>query len=155
MKSSLSLILTGAALACAGTALAHHSFAHFDSAKQMLLEGRVADWSYASPHSWLYVEAPDEKGQMQKWGLEGAGPIRATRQGVTGNTYKKGEKIRVVMSPLRDGRPAGAMCFVVQDNGTVTQPNDSACNAPQALERWKAKGWFDSGKHLETHPTAD
>jgi hypothetical protein len=155
MKLSRLLILAGVALGGAGSVLAHHSFAHFDSTRQVMIEGVVADWSYASPHSWLYIDAPDQNGKMQKWSLEGAGPIRATRQGVTGNTYKTGEKVRVVMSPLRDGRPAGAVCFVIQENGTITQPNDGTCEVAESIERWKTKGWIVSAKHLETHPVAD
>jgi hypothetical protein len=155
MKLSRSLLLAGAALGCAGAALAHHSFAQFDSSRQILVEGQVTNWSYASPHSWLYIDAPNEKGEIQKWSFEGAAPIHATRQGVTGNTYKKGEKVRVIMSPLRDGRPAGALCFVVKEDGTITQPNDGTCNAAQVIERWKTRGWLESGKHLDMHPVAD
>ncbi len=155
MKLSRSLFLAGLSLVGAGSVLAHHSFAHFDSTRQVLIEGRVADWSYASPHSWLYIDAPDQNGQMRKWSLEGAGPIRATRQGVTGNTYKTGEKVRAVMSPLRDGRPAGAVCFVIQEDGTITQPNDGTCEVTESIARWKTKGWLDSARHLDTHPVAD
>ena len=121
MKKSISAplsLIAVAALGAAGTALAHHSFAHFDSTKQTLVEGTVNTWSYSSPHSWLYVDAPDVNGKMQKWSFEGAAPIHATRQGVTGNTFKKGEKVRVVMSPIRDGSRAGALCFVVKEDGS-------------------------------------
>ena len=34
----------------------------------------------------------------------------------------------------------------------IAQPNDGTCNAVEVIERWKAKGWLDSGKHLDTHP---
>jgi Family of unknown function (DUF6152) len=158
MKQSISAplaLIALAALGAAGTALAHHSFAHFDSTKHTLVEGTVTNWSYSSPHSWLYVDALDASGMMQKWSFEGAAPIHATRQGVTGETFKKGEKIRVVMSPIRDGRPAGAACFVVKEDGSVAQPNDGTCDAPAVYKRWKEKGWLDTGKHLDTHPLAD
>lgn len=153
--SRLSALFAAGSLVVTGAALAHHSFAQFDSTRQVLVEGEVTNWSYASPHSWLYIDALDDKGQMQKWSFEGAAPIHATRQGVTGNTYRKGEKVRVIMSPIRDGRRAGALCFVVKEDGAITQPNDGTCNAAQVIERWKTKGWLDQGKHLEAHPVAD
>lgn len=143
------------ALTYAGTSLAHHSFAHFDSSKQTLIEGTVNAWSYSSPHSWLYIDAPDASGQMQKWSFEAAGPIRVARQGVTGNTFKKGEKVRVVMSPIKDGRAAGGICFVVKSDGSVSYPYDGACEAPEVFARWKTRGWLDDSKHLDTHPFAD
>lgn len=153
-STAMGLLLVGA-LGAVGAALAHHSFAQFDTSVQTIVEGRVTSWSYTNPHSWLYIEALDENGQMQKWSFEGAAPIHAARQGVTGNTFKVGEMVRVVMSPLREGRRAGAMCFVVKQDTSIAQPNDGTCNAPEFIERWKSKGWLDNGKHLDTHPTAD
>jgi hypothetical protein len=43
----------------------------------------------------------------------------------------------------------------VKADATITQPNDGTCNAVQVIERWKAKGWLDNSKHLESHTTAD
>lgn len=138
-----------------GHTMAHHSFAMFDLKQQKLVEGRVTDWHFNSPHSWLYIEAPDENGEMQTWSFEGAAPIHAIRQGVTGNTFTKGEQVRVVMSPLQDGRHAGAMCFVIKEDQSIAQPNDGTCNAPVSIERWRSMGWIDTGQHLDQHPVAD
>jgi hypothetical protein len=147
--------LLAGALGVASAAWAHHSFAQFDADQKVIVDGRVVTWSYTNPHSWLFVEGLDEKGEMQKWSFEGAAPIHAARQGVTGNTFKVGERVRVVMSPLRDGRRAGAMCFVVKEDASIAQPNDSVCNANEVIARWKAKGWLENGKHLDAHPTTE
>lgn len=148
--------LVAATIGAAGAALAHHSFAQFDQSVQIMIEGRVASWSYVNPHSWLYIEAPDEKGEMQKWGFEGAAPIHAARQGVTGNTFKVGEKVRAVVSPIREeGRKAGTVCFVVKEDASIARPNDGTCDSIESIERWKSKGWLDTAKHLDKHPTVD
>jgi hypothetical protein len=139
----------------AGTAGAHHSFAMFDLSQQRLIEGQVTQWNYNNPHSWLHVQAPDANGEMKTWSFEGAAVVHAARQGVNGNTYRKGEKVRIVMSPLRDGRSAGALCFVVKEDGSFTRPNDGVCNAEAMITRWQEKGWLESGSHLDEHPTAD
>jgi hypothetical protein len=148
------LLATGV-LGIAGVAMAHHSFAMFDEKKQTMVEGTVTAWNYNNPHVWLMIEAPDASGAMKTWSFEGGGPVRITRQGVTGDTYKKGEKLRVVMSPIRDGRPAGGICFAIKVDGSVSLPNDGACDAETVLTRWKAKGWLATAKHLETHPLED
>lgn len=135
--------------------MAHHSFAMFDLKQQTLVEGRVTDWHFNSPHSWLYIEAPDDKGDLQTWSFEGAAPIHAIRQGVTGNTFFKGEQVRVVMSPLQDGRNAGALCFVIKEDTSFAQPNDGICNAQVSIDRWQARGWIENGTHLDKHPVAD
>lgn len=146
-------VLLGSAIAGA-PALAHHSFAMFDLSQHVLIEGRVTDWNYNNPHSWLIVEGLDENGEQQTWSFEGAAPVHATRQGVTGNSFKKGEAVRVVASPLRDGRRAGAMCFVVKEDASIVRPNDGICNSVGVIAHWEASGWLASTKHLESHPAA-
>ena len=136
-------------------AVAHHSFAMFDSGQQKLIEGEVVEWNYNNPHSWLHVRAPDAKGEMTTWSFEGAAIVHAARQGVNGTTYHKGEKVRVVMHPLRDGRNAGALCFVVKEDGAITRPNDGICDSEALSARWKDKGWLESGHHLDAHTTTE
>ena len=125
-------VLTGA-MVMTGPAAAHHSFAMFDLSQHTLIEGRVTEWHFNNPHSWLHVEASDENGEMQTWSFEGAARVHATRQGVTGNSFRKGEFVRIVMSPIRDGRRAGAICFVVKEDASIAQPNDGVCNAGQVI----------------------
>jgi hypothetical protein len=148
-------LIAAGAIGVAGVAVAHHSFAMFDQSKHVLVVGKVTAWNYNNPHSWLMVEAPDETGKMQTWSFEGAAPVHATRQGVTGDTFKKGDEVRVVMSPIKDGRRAGGICFAVKTDGTVAQPYDGTCKMPAVYEKWKAAGWLDGGKNLETHPGVD
>ena len=138
-----------------GTVYAHHSFAMFDSSQHKLIEGDVTEWNYNNPHSWLIVQAPGADGAMTTWSFEGAAIVHAARQGVNGKSYVKGENVRIVMHPLRDGRNAGALCFVIKEDGTFTRPNDGICNSDAMYARWQEKGWLASGKHLDTHPTAD
>lgn len=139
----------------AGSASAHHSFAMFDSSQHKLVEGEVTEWNYNNPHSWLIVRAPGADGEPTTWSFEGAAIVHAARQGVNGTSYAKGEKVRIVMHPLRDGRNAGALCFVIKEDGSFTRPNDGICNSDAMYARWQEKGWLASGHHLDTHSTAD
>jgi hypothetical protein len=150
------LLLIGvAAVAMAAPAAAHHSFAMFVRDHHVLIEGTVTEWHFNSPHTWLYVEAPDENGQMQTWGFEGGAPVHAIRNGVTGQTFSYGEPVRVVMAPLRDGRPAGGVCFVLKQDGEIAKHSDGACQADSVLARWQTNGWLESGRHLDVHPASD
>lgn len=151
----LGLMLTLGAVALGAPAAAHHSFAMFDLSRHKLVEGRVTDWNYNNPHSWLIIEGLDANGDMTTWSFEGAAPVHATRQGVTGRTFSKGEFVRVVMSPLRDGRNAGAMCFVVKEDESLARPNDGICDSIAVIEAWQQNGWLDGAKHLEVHPAGE
>lgn len=156
MKNTIRLMaLASGAAGLVAPVAAHHSFAMFDLAEHKLIEGRVTDWNYNNPHSWLIIEGLDANGEMTTWSFEGAAPVHATRQGVTGLTFGKGERVRVIMSPLRDGRNAGAMCFVVKEDASLARPNDGICDSVAVIETWQQNGWLDSTGHLDTHPARD
>lgn len=157
MKIPVSRIVVGIAIGATtffGQVSAHHSFAMFDLTQQILIEGTVTDWHYNNPHSWLHIEGLDANGEVQTWSFEGAARIHAARQGVNGTTFRKGERVRVIASPLRNGRPAGAMCFVVKEDGSYARPNDGTCNSEEVIAQWESSGWLESGKHLDVHEAA-
>jgi len=151
--SATAAALLTAAICTVGPVEAHHSFAMFELTQHKLIEGRVTEWNYNNPHSWLHIEALDENGETKTWSFEGAAMVHAARQGVNGNTFRKGDLVKVVMSPLRDGRPAGAMCFVVKEDGSVARPNDGVCNSVAVIEKWETNGWIEKGNHLDVHPS--
>lgn len=142
-----------AALGPLAPASAHHSFAMFNLTEHKLIEGVVTEWNYNNPHSWLHIQGLDENGETKTWSFEGAAMVHAARQGVNGTTFRKGERVKVVMSPLRDGRTAGAMCFVVKEDGALARPNDGVCNSVEVIETWQSNGWIEKGKHLDAHPS--
>lgn len=134
-------------------AYGHHSFAMFDSSQFMLVEGTVVRWNFNSPHSWLYIEALNSDGELVEWGFEAGSPINAMRNGVTGNTFQRGEKIKVVMNPIRTGDPSGAICFALKEDGSIVRPNNnSTCDSIDIAARWIEEGWLENSSHLESHP---
>ena len=156
MKNPIVLAAGASALVLALPALAHHSFASYDVSQQKLVEGHVTQWNYNNPHSWLIIEAPDANGEMKTWSFEGAAIVHAARQGVNGTTYRRGEKVRVVMHPMRDGRNAGALCFVMKEDGTFTRPNDGICDSEAVHARWEKNGWLSkNAKNLDVHPAGE
>jgi hypothetical protein len=156
MKHPIGALVVAGALAVGLPAVAHHSFASYDVSQQKLVEGHVTQWNYNNPHSWLMIEAPDANGEMKTWSFEGAAIVHAARQGVNGLTYKRGENVRVIMFPMRDGRNAGALCFVMKEDGTFTRPNDGICDSEAVHARWEQKGWLsEDAKNLDVHPAND
>jgi hypothetical protein len=156
MKTTIckTMLAAGLCVTAVSQGLAHHSFTMVDRSRAKLLEGTVVEWHFNSPHAWLYIEAPDANGAMVRWGVEGAAPVQIIRQGVKGDTFSLGEQVRIVMSPLSDGRPAGGVCFVEKAGGEILMFNDGSCAAPAVLEKWKQNGWLENGKHLDEHPNA-
>lgn len=141
-----------ASIAALQNAGAHHSFAMFDLSQHKLIEGRVTDWDYNNPHSWLHIQVEGDDGELETWSFEGASPVHAARQGVNGLTFRRGEFLRVIMSPIKDGRNAGAMCFVVKEDGSLARPNDGTCNSLEVISVWEENGWLDSTENFGVHP---
>jgi len=140
-----------ALLGATAPAVAHHSFTMVHRDRATLIEGVVTEWHFNSPHAWLYIEAPDASGAMIRWGVEGGAPVHIVRMGVKGDSFRPGERVRIVMSPLRDGRPAGGVCFVERENREIVMFNDGSCFAPTVLKAWQDNGWLANGKHLDQH----
>ena len=88
-------------------ALAHHSFAMFDMSKSVTLEGTIKQFDWTNPHTFVWVNVVNGKGETQTWGIEGQSPNFLGRRGWSKNTVKPGDKVSVVISPLKDGRTGG------------------------------------------------
>ena len=127
-----------------GAALAHHSFSMFDRETEMVLTGTVERWAFNNPHAWLYINVIDENGETVEWGFEGGAPPSLVRAGMTGRTFQPGDTVSVMFSPLVDGRPGGAICWIKVEDGSYKKPADG-CGArdPENISRWEK--WLEMG----------
>jgi hypothetical protein len=92
------------ALAIVGgsAAYAHHSYAAtYDTNKEIKLEGKLVQFVYRSPHSFVHVEAPDQDGVQQRWAVEWSGTGQLANQGVTRETLKVGDTVVIMGRPSR------------------------------------------------------
>ncbi len=97
-------VVTSLSLAT-GAAYAHHAFySTYDRDKVIKIEGTLKEFLWRNPHSYVRVEAPDDKGEMQMWVIEWAAPAQLTENGLTSSTLRPGDKIIVTGHP---GRAAG------------------------------------------------
>ncbi len=120
--------------------LAHHSFNMFDVSPQaeLILDGTVKEWNITNPHSWLTITVTNRDGTQTDWSFEAAAAAALVPKGITINTYKVGERIKVAAGPIKDGRKAGILKFVQHADGTYTLPNDAGNIGQEALDRFKA-----------------
>jgi hypothetical protein len=101
MRTVLSVLIAAGVIA-ASTAMAHHSYAAtYDTAKDVKLEGKLLQFVYRNPHTFVHVQAPDESGTMQRWAVEWAGTAQLDRTGVTRDTLKVGDTVVVMVHPSR------------------------------------------------------
>ena len=81
---------------------AHHSYAAtYDTAKDVKLEGKLVQFVYRNPHTFVHVQAPDAAGKMERWAVEWSGTSALDRSGVTRETLKVGDSVVVTIHPSR------------------------------------------------------
>jgi len=108
MRNLLLSATVAAATACLPLlARAHHSFAtHYDPTRSVDLHGTVVDFSYRSPHSFLYLEAANADGDAVTWEIEMASVPLLRRFGINADTFRPGDQVSANVWPNRvEGNP--------------------------------------------------
>ena len=123
IRAGCALMALGAAV-FASQAQAHHSSAMFDRTKTYVLKGKLIEYQFMAPHSWISVLAvKDGKGKPVRWDLEGSSAGRMRAQGITPDRLKAGDMITARTHPLRDGRNGGTLVDLVLADGTKVSNN--------------------------------
>ena len=105
MRANWRLIVPVALLATlAGVAAqAHHSFtATYFEDRTVTIEGKLLQFMFRNPHSFVHVQAPDENGEMHRWAVEWGGAGQLANQGVTNKTLRVGDVVTIEGNPGRD-----------------------------------------------------
>ncbi|MFT3905899.1 MAG: DUF6152 family protein [Steroidobacteraceae bacterium] len=120
-KCARLMLMLGGSMA----AFAHHSFAVFDTTREVSIEGTVKQFSYTNPHIWIDVEVANGKGGSDLWGIETGPPSQQRRLGWTPDILKPGDKVKATLHPRRDGTHAGSIVTLAFADGTmVGQPRN-------------------------------
>jgi hypothetical protein len=103
MTRKVLFLLMAAAFVFAAAAYAHHSFAatYFED-QTATVEGKLVQFLFRNPHSFVHVEAPDDKGEVQTWAIEWGGGGQLSREGVSRDTLKPGDHVIVSGNPGRN-----------------------------------------------------
>ena len=128
-------------------ASAHHSFAMFDRDTEVVMAGEVVRWAFNSPHSAVYIRTDND----EVWAFEGSAPASLVTRSpaMNGFTFQPGDKLTVVVCPLRDGRTGGAIGIIIKD-GEWYSPNDGGCGPNvKAWRDWMPKGYTSKQEALD------
>jgi hypothetical protein len=100
-------------------ASAHHSFgAVYDATKQITLTGVVTRIDWSNPHSHLFIDVKDDKGNVASWTWEGYPPNVLSRTGLKRDvTIKIGDTVTCFGYRARDGSNLAHLREVTAANG--------------------------------------
>lgn len=86
----------------AGAADAHHSFSSiYDSGNTVTLSATVLEFEFIHPHPFLVVEVRNDAGERQTWRAEMDNRFELEDIGITGSTFRPGDRVIVSGSPGR------------------------------------------------------
>ena len=81
----------------------HHSFAaHYFEEQSVTVRGTLVEFDYSAPHAWVHLSVADESGATRRYSAEWANPNRLSRDGITKDTLKAGDRVVVTGSPGRN-----------------------------------------------------
>ena len=103
MRRCAGLALTALLLCLPGRSFAHHSFAMFNQNESVTLHGVVKDFRWTNPHVFIQLLTKKENGADEEWSIEMTSPEHLARAGWRPGTLKAGDKVTLVIHPVRDG----------------------------------------------------
>ena len=91
----------------------------FDMSKNVVLQGTIKEFQWTNPHTFIYIDVPNAAGGVDSYGIEGMSPNYLAREGWDKHTLSTGDKVELVIHPLKDGRKGGFDVSVKKPGGTL------------------------------------
>jgi hypothetical protein len=102
-------------------AAAHHSYAMFDMRKTAQVDGTIKQFDWTNPHTYIWLYVPNAQGGQDVWAVEGGSPNALSRIGWSKRTVSPGDKVKIEVHPLKDGRNGGFFNKIWLPNGTMLE----------------------------------
>jgi hypothetical protein len=118
-KYSMAVLAAGM-LAAAAIAVAHHSFAMFDTTAKVTLTGTVTEFQWTNPHAYIELDVQENNSSTkQHWTIELGSPSILQQSGWKFKDLKFGDKVTATINPLRSKQPGGLLVEVTLPDGRV------------------------------------
>ena len=123
MRFQFAGAIVGAVALAATPAQAHHSFVMFDMTREVTVSGTVRQFQWTNPHAYIQLVAKDEQGRDVEWSMEMGAPMYLYARGWRPRSLRAGQRITVILNPLRNGRPGGVVKDVKDADGKAIGTN--------------------------------
>jgi len=162
--SILGRLVLGLILFAPTAASAHHSVFPYEMATFVELEGVITDVQWRNPHIRLKIAAEENSGEMIEWELEGDSINAATRRGLTRDSIRVGDRVRVAGNPSNRGRRDMLVTHILLANGEEhlvhdrprplrwTEKPDDASPVDTSLGRSIFRVWSFGSSHRPREP---
>ena len=113
------LTIIFAALFVSSPILAHHGETNYDTDKLVTVKATVTNFEFINPHVQIYLEAKNDKGEIEKWTCEARSPAMLVRNGGWDKaTLKPGDVITATGFRAKNGTNILRLKKIVLADGT-------------------------------------
>jgi hypothetical protein len=113
----LTLALVAVFAASSGPVLAHHSSGLMDN-KVTTMSGTVVEYRWRNPHVILVWDTKTTDGKVVRWTGELASVTSMMADGMTKDTIKAGDEVRISCNVHKLGEPTAVIKGLTKPNGT-------------------------------------
>ena len=115
----LSAAMAFAALFLSAPLQAHHGETNYDTEKTVSIKGTVSEFQFINPHTLIFLDVKNEKGQMEKWNCEARSPGMLVRVGGWAkDTLKPGDIVTAVGFRAKNGSTVLRLKKIILADGT-------------------------------------
>ena len=119
MRSKLAILfaVTFGFLVVSPPMFAHHGNSAYDMSKSVPMKATVTKFEYSNPHTQVYYDVTDDKGEVEHWVAELTSPGMLTRSGWHHDSVKVADEVTVYLHPAKNGAKFGLFQRVVFADG--------------------------------------
>jgi hypothetical protein len=140
-------------LVSAGSLVAHHSLAQFDTTTGVNVKGTVVLFERVNPHSFIFIDQKGKDGQTRRWAIEGPGVNQLTRLAVEKDFLKVGDVIEVCGYVMKEGQPSQRtvntepISLSLKDKSPKSVSGEVLTGELLTMPDGKKQKWTDYGQH--------
>jgi hypothetical protein len=82
---------------------AHHGNSAYDMSKTVPVKATVTRFEYTNPHTQVYYDITNDKGEVEHWVAETTNPAMLNRVGWSRDTLKPGDQVTLWVNPNKVG----------------------------------------------------
>lgn len=119
MKSKLAIFLAviSALLMVSAPLPAHHGNSAYDMSKTVPVKATITKFEYSNPHTQIYYDVTDDKGNVEHWVAETTNPAMLNRVGWSRDSLKPGDQVTLFVNPNKVGAKVTFLQKVVLSDG--------------------------------------
>lgn len=116
-KFAIFLAMISSFLMVCAPLLAHHGNSAYDMSKTVPVKATITKFEYSNPHTQVYYDVTDDKGNVEHWVAETTNPAMLNRVGWSKDSLKPGDQVTLFVNPNKVGAKVTFLQKVVLSDG--------------------------------------